>query len=126
METPRPVSGVDREELEARNVQQLDQTFRYRAGVLSGHYGGDNNTDWFKCVVLTSPLIRMGCAFTVKAFTGGCLSRMTGASQSLQRAFLDSVRRGASRWFDQCGEQASTETPQGEVNFQLGTGIIAK
>lgn len=48
VETPRPVSSVEREELETRNVQQLDETFRYRAGVLSGHYGSDNNTDWFK------------------------------------------------------------------------------
>ncbi|WP_040480806.1 TonB-dependent receptor plug domain-containing protein [Vreelandella boliviensis] len=48
VEAPRPVSSVDREELETRNVQQLDETFRYRAGVLSGHYGSENNTDWFK------------------------------------------------------------------------------
>lgn len=48
VETPRPVSTVNREELDTRNVQQLDETFRYRAGVLSGHYGSDNNTDWFK------------------------------------------------------------------------------
>lgn len=48
VETPRPVSSVDREELDTRNVQQLDETFRYRSGVLSGHYGSDNNTDWFK------------------------------------------------------------------------------
>ncbi|ALM54731.1 ligand-gated channel [Halomonas huangheensis] len=47
-ETPRPVSVVDQEELEERNVQQLDETFRYRAGVLAGMYGSDNNTDWFK------------------------------------------------------------------------------
>ncbi|SHE80285.1 iron complex outermembrane recepter protein [Modicisalibacter ilicicola DSM 19980] len=48
VETPRPVSTVNREELDERNVQSLDETFRYRAGVLSGHYGADNNTDWFK------------------------------------------------------------------------------
>lgn len=48
VETPRPVSTVNREELNERNVQQLDETFRYRSGVLSGHYGSDNNTDWFK------------------------------------------------------------------------------
>ncbi|WP_407061786.1 TonB-dependent siderophore receptor [Billgrantia zhangzhouensis] len=48
VETPRPVSLVDREELETRNVQQLDETFRYRAGVLSGHYGSDNDTDWLQ------------------------------------------------------------------------------
>ncbi|SOC54671.1 iron complex outermembrane recepter protein [Chromohalobacter canadensis] len=47
-ETPRSVSSVSREELDERNVQNLDETFRYRSGVLSGHYGSDNNTDWFK------------------------------------------------------------------------------
>lgn len=47
-ETPRPASVVDRDELDDRNVQSLDETFRYRAGVLSGHYGADNDTDWFK------------------------------------------------------------------------------
>lgn len=29
-------------------MQQLDETFRYRSGVLAGLYGSDNNTDWFK------------------------------------------------------------------------------
>ncbi|TFH85509.1 TonB-dependent siderophore receptor [Billgrantia azerbaijanica] len=48
VETPRPVSLVEREELEERNVQRLDEAFRYRAGVLSGHYGADNDTDWLK------------------------------------------------------------------------------
>lgn len=48
VETPRPVSIVEREDLDERNVQRLDETFRYRSGVLSGHYGADNNTDWFK------------------------------------------------------------------------------
>ncbi len=47
-ETPRPASVVGREELDDRNVQSLDESFRYRAGVLSGHYGADNDTDWFK------------------------------------------------------------------------------
>ncbi len=45
---PRPISTVDREELEERNVQRLDEAFRYRAGVLAGHFGADNDTDWFK------------------------------------------------------------------------------
>lgn len=48
IETPRSASVVTREELNARNVQKLDETFRYRAGVLSGHFGADNDTDWFK------------------------------------------------------------------------------
>lgn len=47
-ETPRSVSSVDREELDERNVQSLDESFRYRSGVLSGHFGADNNTNWFK------------------------------------------------------------------------------
>ena len=47
-ESPRPASVVDREELDDRNVQSLDESFRYRAGVVSGHYGADNDTDWFK------------------------------------------------------------------------------
>jgi len=48
IETPRAVSTVGREELDERNVQRLDEAFRYRSGVLSGHYGADNDTDWFK------------------------------------------------------------------------------
>ncbi|MDO6443161.1 TonB-dependent siderophore receptor [Marinobacter sp. 2_MG-2023] len=48
VETPRPASLVTRDELEERNVQSLDESFRYRAGVLSGQYGSDNDTDWFK------------------------------------------------------------------------------
>lgn len=48
VETPRPASVVEQEELEERNVQSLDETFRYRAGVLSGHFGEDNDTGWFK------------------------------------------------------------------------------
>lgn len=48
VETPRPASVVEEEELRERNVQSLDETFQYRAGVLSGHYGDDNDTDWLK------------------------------------------------------------------------------
>ncbi|GAB3348561.1 TonB-dependent siderophore receptor [Chromohalobacter beijerinckii] len=47
-ETPRSVSSVNREDLDERNVQSLDESFRYRSGVLSGHFGADNNTDWLK------------------------------------------------------------------------------
>ncbi|WP_129140278.1 TonB-dependent siderophore receptor [Modicisalibacter coralii] len=48
VETPRALSSVDRDELDERNVQRLDESLRYRSGVLSGQYGADNNTDWFK------------------------------------------------------------------------------
>ena len=47
-ETPRAVSVVNREELDQHAVQQLDESVRYRSGVLTGFYGSDNNTDWFK------------------------------------------------------------------------------
>ena len=47
-ETPRAVSVVNREDLDQHAVQQLDESLRYRSGVLSGLYGSDNNTDWFK------------------------------------------------------------------------------
>lgn len=48
VETPRPASVVKEEELRERNVQSLDETFRYRAGVVSGQFGDDNDTDWLK------------------------------------------------------------------------------
>ncbi|MCK7566417.1 TonB-dependent siderophore receptor [Marinobacter xestospongiae] len=48
VETPRPAAVVSEEELAERNVQSLDESFRYRAGVLSGLYGADNDTDWFR------------------------------------------------------------------------------
>lgn len=48
LETPRPASVVQREELEEQDVQAVDEAFRYRAGVVSGQYGGDNDTDWMK------------------------------------------------------------------------------
>ena len=47
-ETPRAVSVVNREELDQHAVLQLDESVRYRSGVLTGLYGSDNNTDWFK------------------------------------------------------------------------------
>lgn len=48
VETPRPASVVEEEELREHNVQSLDEAFQYRAGVVSGHYGDDNDTDWLK------------------------------------------------------------------------------
>jgi len=48
LETPRPASVVQREELEEQDVQAVDEAFRYRAGVVSGQYGGDNDADWLK------------------------------------------------------------------------------
>nr|WP_219861507.1 TonB-dependent siderophore receptor [Halomonas piezotolerans] len=121
VETPRPVSSVDREELETRNVQQLDETFRYRAGVLSGHYGSDNNTDWFK--------VR---GFDQSTYQDGLRIYREGFYQWLPEPYgLERVEvfKGPSSIL--YGEappgglinavsKRPTETPQGEVNFQLG------
>ncbi|WP_081803640.1 TonB-dependent siderophore receptor [Halotalea alkalilenta] len=46
VETPRSASVVDRQELDTRNVQSLDESLRYRSGVLSAPYGNDNDADW--------------------------------------------------------------------------------
>ncbi|WP_240316945.1 TonB-dependent siderophore receptor [Saccharospirillum mangrovi] len=48
IETPRPASVVSQDELEEQDVQAVDEAFRYRAGVVSGQFGGDNDADWLK------------------------------------------------------------------------------
>lgn len=47
VETPRATSTVNDDELEKRAVNQYDETFQYRSGVVSQPYGSDNNADWF-------------------------------------------------------------------------------
>lgn len=47
-ETPKSVSIITQEELEARTPQKLDEALRYTSGVVSQPYGADNDTDWFK------------------------------------------------------------------------------
>lgn len=47
LETPRSVSLVTEEEMEARAVTKYDEALRYRSGVLAGHYGRDTKADWF-------------------------------------------------------------------------------
>ncbi|WP_136248808.1 TonB-dependent siderophore receptor [Halomonas borealis] len=46
LETPKAVSEVGRDELDKRSVDKYDETFQYRAGVVSQPYGSDNNADW--------------------------------------------------------------------------------
>lgn len=121
VETPRPVSTVEREELELRNVQQLDETFRYRSGVLSGHYGSDNDTDWLK--------VR---GFDHSTYQDGLRIYREGFYQWLPEPFgLDRVEvfKGPSSIL--YGEappgglinaisKRPTDTAQGEVNLQVG------
>ena len=121
VETPRPVSSVDREELEARNVQQLDETFRYRAGVLSGHFGSDNNTDWFK--------VR---GFDQSTYQDGLRIYREGFYQWLPEPFglerVDVFKGPSSILYGEAPpgglinavSKRPTETPQGEVNVQFG------
>ena len=47
-ETPRAVSVVNREELDQHAVLKLDESLRYRSGVLSQSSGSDTDADWFK------------------------------------------------------------------------------
>lgn len=44
-ETPRAVSVVNREELDQHAVLKLDESLRYRSGVLSQSYGSDTDAD---------------------------------------------------------------------------------
>ncbi|MCL5426837.1 MAG: TonB-dependent receptor plug domain-containing protein, partial [Gammaproteobacteria bacterium] len=121
VETPRPVSSVDREELETRNVQQLDETFRYRAGVLAGHYGSDNNTDWFK--------VR---GFDQSTYQDGLRIYREGFYQWLPEPYglerVDVFKGPSSILYGEAPpgglinavSKRPTDTPQGEVNLQLG------
>lgn len=121
VETPRPVSSVDREELETRNVQQLDETFRYRAGVLSGHFGSDNNTDWFK--------VR---GFDQSTYQDGLRIYREGFYQWLPEPFglerVDVFKGPSSILYGEAPpgglinavSKSPTETSQGEVNIQFG------
>lgn len=121
VETPRPVSSVDREELETRNVLQLDETFRYRAGVLSGHFGSDNNTDWFK--------VR---GFDQSTYQDGLRIYREGFYQWLPEPFglerVDVFKGPSSILYGEAPpgglinavSKRPTETPQGEVNIQFG------
>lgn len=121
VETPRPVSSVDREELETRNVQQLDETFRYRAGVLAGHYGSDNDTDWFK--------VR---GFDQSTYQDGLRIYREGFYQWLPEPYglerIEVFKGPSSILYGEAPpgglinavSKRPTDTPQGNVNLQLG------
>ena len=122
VETPRPASVVNQEELEERNVQSLDETFRYRAGVLSGHYGADNDTDWFK--------IR---GFDQSTYQDGLRIYRTGFYQWLPEPFglerVELLKGPASILYGEAPpggvinaiSKRPTDTVQGEVQIQAGT-----
>ena len=122
METPRPGSVVEQEELEERNVQTLDETFRYRAGVLSGQYGEDNDTDWLK--------IR---GFDQSTYQDGLRIYRQGFYQWLPEPFgldrIELLKGPASILYGEAPpggvinaiSKRPTDTVQGQINLQAGT-----
>jgi len=122
VETPRPGSVVEQEELEERNVQALDETFRYRAGVLSGQYGADNDTDWLK--------VR---GFDQSTYQDGLRIYREGFYQWLPEPFglerVELLKGPASILYGEAPpggvinaiSKRPTDTAQGQVNLQVGT-----
>ncbi|WP_227663811.1 TonB-dependent siderophore receptor [Marinobacter salarius] len=122
METPRPGSVVEQEELEERNVQALDETFRYRAGVLSGQYGEDNDTDWLK--------IR---GFDQSTYQDGLRIYREGFYQWLPEPFglerVELLKGPASILYGEAPpggvinaiSKRPTDTARGQINLQAGT-----
>lgn len=122
VETPRPASVVQEEELRERNVQALDETFRYRAGVVSGHYGPDNDTDWFK--------IR---GFDQATYQDGLRIYREGFYQWLPETYglerVELLKGPASILYGEAPpggvinaiSKRPTDEPQGEVQVQMGT-----
>jgi iron complex outermembrane recepter protein len=48
LEAPRSISVVTREQMQDRNVQNLDDAVRYMPGVIASSYGSDSRADWMK------------------------------------------------------------------------------
>lgn len=121
-ETPRAVSVVNREELDQHAVLQLDEAIRYRSGVLTGLYGSDNNTDWFK--------VR---GFDAASYLDGNRLFGTGHYVWTPEPFgLESVevlKGPASILYGEAPpggvinaiSKRPTATPQGQVDLQLGS-----
>ena len=122
VETPRPASVVSEEELQERNVQSLDETFRYRAGVISGHYGDDNDTDWLK--------VR---GFDQATYQDGLRVYRTGFYEWLVEPFglerVELLKGPASILYGEAPpggvvnaiSKRPSDTAQGQINIQAGT-----
>ena len=121
-ETARAVSVVNREELDQHAVQKLDESLRYRSGVVSQSFGSDTNTDWFK--------VRGFDAATY--LDGNRLLTMNGYFVSTLEPFgLESVevlKGPASILYGEAPpggvinaiSKKPTATPQGQLDLQLG------
>ncbi len=121
-ETPRAVSVVNREALDQHAVLQLDEALRYRSGILTGLYGSDNNTDWFK--------VR---GFDAASYLDGSIQFGSGYYLWTPEPFgLESVevlKGPASMLYGVAPpggvinaiSKRPTATPQGQVDLQLGS-----
>ncbi|HEA3201732.1 TPA: TonB-dependent siderophore receptor [Aeromonas veronii] len=121
-ETPRAVSVVNREELDQHAVLQLDEAIRYRSGVLTGLYGSDNNTDWFK--------VR---GFDAASYLDGSILFGSGYYLWTPEPFglesLEVLKGPASMLYGVAPpggvinaiSKRPTTTPQGQVDLQLGS-----
>lgn len=47
-ETPQSISVINQDDIQQKNIQKLDEAFRYTSGVASQVYGSDNNSEWFR------------------------------------------------------------------------------
>ncbi|PPK49957.1 TonB-dependent siderophore receptor [Marinobacter persicus] len=122
VETPRPASVVTEEELRERNVQSLDETFQYRAGVVSGHYGEDNDTDWLQ--------VR---GFDQATYQDGLRIYRTGFYEWMVEPFglerVELLKGPASILYGEAPpggvvnaiSKRPRDTAQGEVDIQVGT-----
>ncbi|MET0848458.1 MAG: TonB-dependent siderophore receptor [Pseudomonas sp.] len=48
VEAPRSISVVTRQQMEDRNVQNLDDAVRYMPGIVASSYGSDTRADWLR------------------------------------------------------------------------------
>ncbi|MCG2838370.1 TonB-dependent siderophore receptor [Photobacterium sp. WH77] len=120
-ETPRSASVVDREELEIRQVQKVDEALRYRAGVTSQPYGADNDTDWIKVRGFDAATYLDGNRLFKDGYYGWMLEPF-----GIER--VEVLKGPASILYGEAPpggvisavSKRPTDTPQGEIDLQVG------
>ncbi|MGB7996364.1 MAG: TonB-dependent receptor plug domain-containing protein, partial [Photobacterium halotolerans] len=120
-ETPRSASVIDREELEIRQVQKVDEALRYRAGVTSQPYGADNDTDWIKVRGFDAATYLDGNRLFKDGYYGWMLEPF-----GIER--VEVLKGPASILYGEAPpggvisavSKRPTDTPQGEIDLQVG------
>lgn len=119
-ETAQSVDIIDRSEIDMRDVQKLDETFRYTAGFTSP-YGADNDAEWmyvrgFEPTVLLdgNRLYKEGFfAWTVETYGLDRVELIKGASSVL---YGDSMPGGLVN----AVQKKPTDMPQGNIHVAGG------